>query len=36
MEVAVACAGFDTEVSLGGVTPELWHRSLRVILGGWS
>jgi len=34
IEVAVACAGFDAEVSLEEVTPELWHRSLRVILGG--
>jgi len=34
IEVAVACAGFDAEVSLEGVTPELSHRSLRVILGG--
>jgi NAD(P)-dependent dehydrogenase (short-subunit alcohol dehydrogenase family) len=34
IEVAVACAGFDVDVPLEGVTPELWHRSLGVILGG--
>jgi 3-oxoacyl-[acyl-carrier protein] reductase len=35
IEVAVACAGFDIDVSLERLTPELWHRSLGVILGGF-
>lgn len=34
IEVAVACAGFDVDVPLREVTPELWHSSLGVILGG--
>jgi len=34
IEVAVACAGFDVDVPLERVTPELWQRSLGVILGG--
>jgi NAD(P)-dependent dehydrogenase (short-subunit alcohol dehydrogenase family) len=34
IEVAVACAGFDVDVPLEQVTPELWHSSLGVILGG--
>jgi NAD(P)-dependent dehydrogenase (short-subunit alcohol dehydrogenase family) len=34
IEVAVACAGFDVDLPLEQVTPELWHRSLGVILGG--
>jgi 3-oxoacyl-[acyl-carrier protein] reductase len=34
IEVAVACAGFDVDVPLEEVTPDLWHRSLDVILGG--
>jgi 3-oxoacyl-[acyl-carrier protein] reductase len=34
LEIAVACAGFDVDVKLAEVTPELWHSSLAVILGG--
>jgi 3-oxoacyl-[acyl-carrier protein] reductase len=34
IEIAVACAGFDVDVALKDVTPQLWHRSLEVILGG--
>jgi 3-oxoacyl-[acyl-carrier protein] reductase len=34
IEVAVACAGFDVDLPLEEVTPELWHSSLGVILGG--
>lgn len=34
VEVAVACAGFDHDVALEEITPELWDRSLAVILGG--
>jgi 3-oxoacyl-[acyl-carrier protein] reductase len=34
IEVAVACAGFDQDVELADLTPELWDRSLAVILGG--
>ena len=34
IDVAVACAGFDVDVPLREVTPELWHSSLGVILGG--
>ena len=34
IEIAVACAGFDVDVPLEEVTPELWHSSLGVILGG--
>jgi len=34
VEVAVACAGFDHDVALEEITPELWERSLAVILGG--
>ncbi len=34
IDVAVACAGFDVDVPLEDVTPELWDRSLGVILGG--
>jgi NAD(P)-dependent dehydrogenase (short-subunit alcohol dehydrogenase family) len=34
IEIAVACAGFDVDVPLEQVTPELWHNSLGVILGG--
>jgi NAD(P)-dependent dehydrogenase (short-subunit alcohol dehydrogenase family) len=34
IEVAVACAGFDVDLPLEQVTPELWHSSLGVILGG--
>ncbi|BBZ28844.1 3-oxoacyl-ACP reductase [Mycolicibacterium madagascariense] len=34
LDVAVACAGFDVDVPLADVTPELWDRSLAVILGG--
>ncbi|MET0698713.1 MAG: SDR family oxidoreductase [Mycobacterium sp.] len=34
IEVAVACAGFDVDIPLAEVTPELWHSSLGVILGG--
>lgn len=34
IDVAVACAGFDVDVPLADVTPELWDRSLGVILGG--
>lgn len=34
IEVAVACAGFDVDVPLDEVSPELWQRSLAVILGG--
>ena len=34
IEIAVACAGFDVDVPLERVTPELWHSSLGVILGG--
>ncbi|APE18415.1 hypothetical protein BOH72_27185 [Mycobacterium sp. WY10] len=34
IDVAVACAGFDVDVTLADVTEELWHRSLSVILGG--
>ncbi|MDX6341666.1 MAG: 2-hydroxycyclohexanecarboxyl-CoA dehydrogenase [Trebonia sp.] len=34
VEVAVACAGFDQDVALEDLTPELWDRSLAVVLGG--
>jgi NAD(P)-dependent dehydrogenase (short-subunit alcohol dehydrogenase family) len=34
IEIAVACAGFDVDIPLAEVTPELWHSSLGVILGG--
>jgi 2-hydroxycyclohexanecarboxyl-CoA dehydrogenase len=34
VEVAVACAGFDHDVAVEEITPELWERSLAVILGG--
>jgi 3-oxoacyl-[acyl-carrier protein] reductase len=34
LEIAVACAGFDVDVKLAEVTPELWDSSLAVILGG--
>lgn len=34
IDVAVACAGFDFDEQLENVTPELWHSSLGVILGG--
>src|SRR6202158_4923793 len=34
IEVAVACAGFDVDMPLEQVTPQLWHTSLGVILGG--
>jgi NAD(P)-dependent dehydrogenase (short-subunit alcohol dehydrogenase family) len=34
VEVAVACAGFDHDVALEDLTPELWDRSLAVVLGG--
>ncbi len=34
IEIAVACAGFDVDVPLEDLTPELWHSSLGVILGG--
>src|SRR5260370_41115165 len=34
IEVAIACAGFDVDVPLEQITPELWHSSLGVILGG--
>jgi NAD(P)-dependent dehydrogenase (short-subunit alcohol dehydrogenase family) len=34
IEVAVACAGIDIDLPLEDVTPEVWHTSLGVILGG--
>lgn len=34
IDIAVACAGFDVDIPLAEVTPELWHSSLGVILGG--
>jgi NAD(P)-dependent dehydrogenase (short-subunit alcohol dehydrogenase family) len=34
IDIAVACAGFDLDIALEDVTPELWHSSLGVILGG--
>jgi 3-oxoacyl-[acyl-carrier protein] reductase len=34
IEVAVACAGFDHDVALEDLTPQLWDRSLAVVLGG--
>ena len=34
IEVAVACAGFDRDVALADLTPELWEQSLAVVLGG--
>ncbi|CAN5372572.1 SDR family oxidoreductase [soil metagenome] len=34
IEIAVACAGFDVDIALEDMTPELWHSSLGVILGG--
>jgi 3-oxoacyl-[acyl-carrier protein] reductase len=34
IEVAVACAGFDHDVAVEDITPELWDRSLAVVLGG--
>jgi 2-hydroxycyclohexanecarboxyl-CoA dehydrogenase len=34
IEVAVACAGFDRDVALEDLTPELWDLALAVVLGG--
>ena len=34
VEVAVACAGFDHDVAVEDIRPQLWDRSLAVILGG--
>jgi 3-oxoacyl-[acyl-carrier protein] reductase len=34
IDIAVACAGFDVDIALEDMTPELWHSSLGVILGG--